>query len=107
MNPVTHVLLFGSLSRFHQGISDQAIELNLQAPTGIPDVLDLLKIPVRDVSLAMVNHRSVPKNSVIHPGDRLSLFPREYPIFADWLDHRFSLQPPHPALSPNLREREK
>jgi hypothetical protein len=68
---------------------DQAIELDLQVPTGIPDLLDLLKIPATDVSLAMVNHRSVRKDSVIHPGDRLSLFPREYPIFADWLDHRF------------------
>lgn len=89
MNPVTNVLLFGSLSRFNRGNRDQAIEFNLLAPTGIPDVLNLLKIPAEAVSLAMVNHRSVPKDSVIHPGDRLSLFPREYPIFADWLDHRF------------------
>ena len=89
MNPVTNVLLFGSLSRFNRGKRDQALELDLQVPTGIPDVLNLLKIPAKDVSLAMVNHRSVPKDSVIHPGDRLSLFPREYPIFADWLDHRF------------------
>jgi hypothetical protein len=89
MNAATHVLLFGSLSRFSWGKRDEAIELNLQTPAGIPDVLDLLKIPAKDVSLAMVNHRSVPKDSVIHPGDRLSLFPREYPLFADWLDHRF------------------
>ena len=88
MNPVTHVLLFGSLSRSHQGTMDQAIDLNLQVPIGIPYVLDLLKIPTTDVSLAMVNNRSVPKDSVIHPGNRLSLFPKEYPRFADWLDHR-------------------
>jgi len=89
MNPVTHVLLFGSLARFNRGKRDEALELDLQAPTRIPDVLDLLKIPAKDVSLAMVNHRSVPKDFVVHLGDRLSLFPREYPIFADWLDHRF------------------
>jgi molybdopterin converting factor small subunit len=89
MNPVTHVLLFGSLTRFLRGKNNKALELDLPVPTGISDVLDLLEIPVRDVSLAMVNHRSVPKDSVIQPGDRLSLFPREYPIFADWLDHRF------------------
>jgi hypothetical protein len=29
------------------------------------------------VQLAMVNHRAVPKDSVINPGDRISLFPRE------------------------------
>jgi len=89
MNPVTHVLLFGSLTRFNPGKRDEALELDLQVPAGIPAVLDLLMIPAQDVSLAMVNHRSVPKDSVVHPGDRLSLFPREYPIFADWLDHRF------------------
>lgn len=89
MNPVTNVLLFGSLSRFNRGKRDQTLEFDLQVPTGIPDLLDLLKIPTKDVSLAMVNHRSVPRDSMIHPGDRLSLFPKEYPIFADWLDHRF------------------
>ena len=89
MNPVTNVMLFGSLSRFHRGKRDEALELDLRGPTGICEVLGLLKIPAKDVSLAMVNHRSVSKDSIIHPGDRLSLFPREYPIFADWLDHRF------------------
>ena len=89
MNSATHVLLFGSLSRVHRGKRDEPLELDLQVPTPIPDVLDRLKIPAPDVNLAMVNHRSVPQDSVIHPGDRLSLFPREYPIFADWLDHRF------------------
>ena len=89
MKPVTHVLLFGSLSRFHQGKQGEALVIEIHASTGIPDVLDGLKIPVQDVSLAMVKHRSVPKDSVIQPGDRLSLFPREYPIFADWIDHRF------------------
>jgi hypothetical protein len=89
MKPVTQVLLFGSLSRFHRGKSGDVLELDLQVPTGISGVLELLKIPAQNVSLAMVNHRSVPKDFVVQPGDRLSLFPREYPIFADWLDHRF------------------
>jgi hypothetical protein len=89
MNPVTSVLLFGSLSRFNRGKREETLELDLRVPTGISDVLDLLKNPAKDVSLALVNHRSVPKGSIVYPGDRLSLFPREYPIFADWLDHRF------------------
>jgi hypothetical protein len=38
--------------------------------------------------MALVNHRAVPKTTLIRPGDRLSLFPREYPIFADWKDFR-------------------
>jgi len=69
MNPVTHVLLFGSLARFNRGKRDEALELDLRVPTGISDVLDLLKIPAKEVSLALVNHRSVPKDSVILPGD--------------------------------------
>jgi hypothetical protein len=89
MTRVIHVFLFGSLSRFHRGKQGEVLKVDLQVPTGIPELLDLLGIPAKDVSLAMVNHRSVPKDSVLHPGDRLSLFPREYPIFADWLDHRF------------------
>jgi hypothetical protein len=89
MNLVTHVLLFGSLSKFHRGKRDEALELDLRVCTPIPAVLDLLKIPAQEVSLAMVNYRSVPKDFMVHPGDRLSLFPREYPIFADWIDHRF------------------
>jgi|GEM_PF-2062793 len=89
MDSVTHVFLFGSLSRLHRGKRDEVLKLDLQVPTPIPSLLDRLKIPAQDVSLAMVNHRSVPKDFVIHPGDRLSLFHREYPIFADWMDHRF------------------
>jgi molybdopterin converting factor small subunit len=89
MNPMIHVLLFGSLSRFRRATEDEALSLDLQVPTAIPDLIEFLEIPAKDVSLAMVNHRSVPKDSVIHPGDRVSLFPREYPIFADWLGHRF------------------
>jgi molybdopterin converting factor small subunit len=89
MDPVTSVFLFGSLSRFHRGKQHEALKVNLQVSTRIPELLDLLKIPAKDVSLAMVNHRSVPKDYVVQPGDRLSLFPTEYPIFADWRDHRF------------------
>jgi hypothetical protein len=41
------------------------------------------------VTLAMVNHRSVPKEWVASPGDRMAFFPKDYNIFADWVDHRF------------------
>jgi len=41
------------------------------------------------VQLAMVNHRAVHKNSTIHPGDRLALFPKAYIVFADWHSFRF------------------
>jgi len=40
----------------------------------------------------MVNHSAVPKNSIIHPGDRLALFPKEYVVFADWHDLKILIQ---------------
>jgi hypothetical protein len=88
MRSVIHVFLFGSLSKGNKGGEHHPVQLDLRAPKRIPEVLDLLRIELQDVSLAMVNYRSVPKDWLVHPGDRLSLFPREYPIFADWMDHR-------------------
>jgi len=41
------------------------------------------------IQLAMVNYKAVPKDTVIQPSDRLSLFPKEYPFFHDWKDMRF------------------
>jgi len=37
----------------------------------------------------MVNHSAIPKDSIIHPGDRLALFPKEYVVFSDWHDLKF------------------
>jgi len=88
MASVIQVFLFGSLSKVKDKGEPRPMQLDLRAPKSIPEVLNLLRIEPREVSLAMVNHRSVPKDWLVHPGDRLSLFPREYPIFADWLDHR-------------------
>jgi sulfur carrier protein ThiS len=55
------------------------------------DLLERLGFQPEEVTLAMVNHKSVPADWPVPPGDRLSLFPREYPIFADWLDHRLNV----------------
>ena len=68
---------------------DIPILFGLNAPTPMIDILERFEIPLDRVQLAMVNHRAVSKDSVIHPGDRLSLFPREYMVFADWKDLRF------------------
>jgi molybdopterin converting factor small subunit len=62
--------------------------MDLDAPTPLHQVLRNLKIPSNRVQVAMVNYRAVSKNTTIHPGDRISLFPREYPVFADWKDFR-------------------
>jgi hypothetical protein len=36
----------------------------------------------------MVNHKAVSPDHLIHPGDRIALFPKEYAIFADWKNFR-------------------
>ena len=70
-------------------IYDFPIQLDLKSPISLADILISLKIPPDIVQLAMLNNRSVTKDATVNPGDRLSLFPKEYPIFVDWKDHRF------------------
>ena len=89
MKTYTEMVLYGSLKRDMTDVDDDSIRLELEDPTPLIEVLQIHKIPVNTVQLAMVNHRAVSKDSVIHPGDRLSLFPREYMVFADWKDLRF------------------
>ena len=89
MKPVTQVCLFGSLLKGLGDLYDHPVQLDLEAPTSITEVLRRLQIPPSMVQMAMVNSRAVPRDSTIHPGDRLSLFPKEYALFADWKDLRF------------------
>lgn len=86
MSVHAQINLFGSLKKSVKTNFDQPIAISLQEPTPLIEVLSVHNIPLAGVRLAMVNHKAVSVNSVIHPGDRVSLFPREYPIFADWHD---------------------
>ena len=85
----THVYLFGSLLNGLADHCDHPIQLELEAPSPLFEVLNLLPIQSDTVQLAMVNHRAVSRDHMIYPGDRISLFPKEYPFFADWKDFRF------------------
>ena len=60
----------------------------LSEETTLATVIDRLDIPPGSIRLVMHNHRAVTKEAVIKPGDRLALFPKEYPIFIDWNDYR-------------------
>lgn len=88
---VVHVYLYGSLAANRgQGRGEECyVDLPLQAGAPISEVLSLVGIPPERVNRVMVNHRSVPKESMVCPGDRIAVFPKENPIFADWVDHRF------------------
>ncbi len=87
--PKTDVYLFGSLLNGSVDPRNCPIQLDLEAPTPLVEVLDLIAIPQGKVQLVMVNHRAVYRDHMIYPGDRVSLFPREYAFFADWNDFRF------------------
>ena len=89
MQTYTQINLFGSLRKKMEDLYDLPIQFDLISPIPIVDVLSRFDIPLNMVQLAMVNFRAVPKDSIIKPGDRLSLFSREYPVFADWKDLRF------------------
>jgi hypothetical protein len=84
------VVLLGSLVKRFQEVSGHSKLLELQGPVPLPEVLKLLSIPPDKVQLAMVNHRAVAPDCLIRPGDRVTLFPKEYPLFADWKDFRSS-----------------
>ena len=40
------------------------------------------------IQLVMVNHRPAGMDSMVGSGDRVALFPKEYPIFVDWQAYR-------------------
>ena len=60
------------------------------SPTPLLQIIGDLNIPEMQVQLIMVNHRAVSRETLVYPGDRLALFPSEYPIFADWKNLRSS-----------------
>ncbi len=84
----TEVYLFGSLGIDQGGIRIDRIQSDIQDDIQLEDFLNILKIAPGKVQLVMVNHKAVPRNHLIHPGDRVALFPREYPIYPDWKDFR-------------------
>jgi molybdopterin converting factor small subunit len=88
MKALNEVHLFGSLRKNAQGIRSYPIHYELESPASLKEFLDSLEIASDRVQLAMVNHRAVSLDHVIHPGDRIALFPKEYTIFADWKNFR-------------------
>jgi molybdopterin converting factor small subunit len=89
MSSDIEVHLFGSLKKTLVDSNNPLIQLRLKDPTPLRHVLESIEIASDSVQLVMVNHKAVPKDTLIYPGDRLALFPKEYAVFADWRDFRF------------------
>lgn len=88
MTSEIQIHLFGSLRRARKSFLETVFRMPLDTPAPLTEILAREGIPEDRVQLVMVNHRAVPKNTRIRPGDRVALFPPEYAIFADWKDLR-------------------
>ena len=90
MSKMINVILYGSLrnNRINSpNPSDKSLTISEATP--LKNVIRQMDIPDGKVQMAMRNHRAVSKNDVVNPGDRLALFPVEYPVYPDWNDYRF------------------
>ena len=76
--------LYGSL----RDVSVKPPDLERRGSVPLRELLQLLELPGGSVRIAMVNHRAVTLDSMVGATDRVALFPREYPFFADWNDLR-------------------
>jgi len=86
---MTEIHLFGSLLNRFGKCHDLPITLNLKKPAPLIQVLTWLDIPLDQVQLAMIDHQTASRHSLVAPGGRVALFSKEYPIFADWKKDRF------------------
>ncbi|MDJ0915198.1 MAG: hypothetical protein QNI95_16625 [Desulfobacterales bacterium] len=88
MASIIHIALFGSLTKKFGPAKNAPITLKLNSPLALSAIIKKLEIPQDLVQLVMVNYRAVGIDTLIEPGDRVALFPREYPLFVDWKDFR-------------------
>lgn len=88
MDLFAKILMFGSLAEEGAKVSPQEIYCALEDPLPLERLLDILNIDRKCIQLAMVNHRAVDLGHLIRPGDRVALFPPQYPVFSDWKDFR-------------------
>jgi sulfur carrier protein ThiS len=87
------VMVFGSLGAMVRSGGSGPVRVDLDRPQSLADLLDRLGIPLDRVQLVMVNHRAVPPDHSVAPGDRVAIFPGEYKVFWDWYGFR---NPKHP-----------
>ncbi|MCP4370501.1 MAG: MoaD/ThiS family protein [Deltaproteobacteria bacterium] len=80
--------LYGSLRNMGKKNDEFTIRTGLESKSPLFEILNQERIPLDLVQLVMVNHKAVYMDSTIYPGDRIALFPKEYPVFADWKDYR-------------------
>jgi putative ubiquitin-RnfH superfamily antitoxin RatB of RatAB toxin-antitoxin module len=74
----------GSLLSYGSPEQPELMEITIKAGAAVQGVIQTLGIPKERVKLILVNHTGVLLDQPLKEGDRVSLFPAEYPVFADW-----------------------
>jgi len=74
----------GSLLPYGSTERPGLIDITLNNGATVRGVLQKLEIPEEKVKLIFVNHTGTFLGQQLKNGDRVSLFPAEYPVFADW-----------------------
>ena len=74
----------GSLLPYGSPEQPGLIEITLKNGATVQEAIQALGIPKERVKLIFVNHTGASLNQPLKEGDRVSLFPAEYPIFTDW-----------------------
>jgi hypothetical protein len=88
MSSYITIHLFGSLRKQTNGKIESPMKYKLKDSIPLKTIIKDLKIVKDRLQLVMINHRAARIDSIVCPGDRLALFPLEYPIFADWKNLR-------------------
>ena len=76
--------LMGSLLSYGSPEHPGVIEITLTNEAMVLEAIQVLGIPKEKVKLIFVNHTGALLDQPLKEGDRVSLFPAEYPVFADW-----------------------
>jgi rubredoxin/putative ubiquitin-RnfH superfamily antitoxin RatB of RatAB toxin-antitoxin module len=74
----------GSLLSYSTPGQPGLIEISLKNGSTVQQAIQALGIQTERVKLILVNHTGALLDQPLKDGDRISLFPVEYPIFADW-----------------------
>jgi rubredoxin len=79
-----YVKLMGSLLSYGSPRQPEFIEIYLKNGSAVLEAIQASGIPTDRVKLALVNHAGALLSQPLKNGDRISLFPAEYPVFVDW-----------------------
>ena len=79
-----YVKLMGSLLPHGSPQQRELMEITIKAGATVQETIQVLGIPKERVKLIFVNHTGAFLDQSLREGDRVSLFPAEYPVFADW-----------------------